>query len=230
MASTASGAAPPASSFRTSLNAVLAALFEPPCAACGAPLPSPLDGSVCGACWAAVRTSPPLDQRFDAAHAVSWLHAAGSYDGRMKDIVHALKYDRRRSISPRLGALMRERGAALLRGADGVVPVPLHPWREYRRGFNQARDLAVHLGPPVMPMLKRVAHTHSQIDLPKHERQMNVRDAFAIDQRCAASIVVLVDDVSTTGATLEACARVLRAAGVSEVRALTAARVVHAPR
>lgn len=164
--------------------------------------------------------------------------SVGAYDGRMKDIIHALKYDRRRSISPRLGALMRERGADLLRGADAVVPVPLHPRRAYTRGFNQAHDLAIHLGLPVAPLLKRVVHTPSQIDLPRHQRLKNVKDAFVIDTpkgvspqvSVGVSILVLVDDVSTTGATLEACARVLIAAGIKEVRALTAARVLHAPR
>ena len=165
--------------------------------------------------------------------------AIDAYDGRMKDIIHALKYDRRRTISPRLGDLMRERGAALLHEADCVVPVPLHPRREYTRGFNQAHDLAIHLGLPVVPLLKRVVHTRSQIDLPRGHRLSNVRDAFAIDgilrESCgdgplAPSIVVLVDDVSTTGATLESCARVLLRSGVKEVRALTAARVVSAPR
>lgn len=147
---------------------------------------------------------------------------------------------------------MRERGADLLRDADCVVAVPLHSRRQYSRGFNQAHDLAIHLGPPVVPLLKRVRFTRSQIDLPKHERKENVTNAFAIDRpqglspydSCASphdwdgcgggpsgpSIVVLVDDVTTTGATLESCARVLKTAGVKEVRALTAARVVTAPR
>jgi ComF family protein len=172
-----------------------------------------------------------MEFRFDASHAISWAVAVDDYDGRMKDVIHALKYDRRRTTSPRLGALMRERGAALLRDADCVVPVPLHPRREYARGFNQAHDLAIHLGRPVVPLLKRVVSTRSQIDLPKHERHENVREAFAIDDSTSGpSIVVLVDDVCTTGATLESCARVLKAAGIKEVRALTAARVVNARR
>ena len=163
----------------------------------------------------------------------------------MKDIIHALKYERRRSITRRLGALMRERGADLLRDADVVVPVPLHPRREYQRGFNQAADLAGQLGVPMAPLLKRVMHTQSQIDLPRAQRQANVAKAFALNldepagsplrglalRRLSVQesirIAVLVDDVSTTGATLEACARMLKSAGVNEVRALTAARVVN---
>ena len=150
----------------------------------------------------------------------------------MKEIIHALKYERRRSISPRLGELMRLTGARILKDADVVVPVPLHPRREYQRGFNQADDLARQLGLSVAPLLKRIVFTQSQIELPKEERHRNVKDAFALapDPRSLVPvprIVVLVDDVSTTGATLEACATVLKRSGVQEVRAITAARVVN---
>ena len=208
-------------------------MFEPPCAACKATLRSPLDGSVCDACWSALRAATPIHESFDRSHAIASIAAVDVYEGRMKDIIHALKYDRRRSISPHLGTLMRIRGAALLRDADCVVPVPLHPWREYRRGFNQAHDLALHLGPPIRLLLARQRHTRSQIELPAEERRRNVIDAFSLQPAAfghVPEIVVLVDDVSTTGATLESCARVLSAAGVKEVRALTAARVVNARR
>lgn len=163
---------------------------------------------------------------------MSWACAVDHYEGRIKEIIHALKYERRRSISPRLGALMRECGAPLLRDGAIVVPVPLHRRREYERGFNQAEDLAMHLGSPVMNLLTRVRHTQSQIELPKDQRQRNVHGAFALGEPLSSAfpIVVLVDDVSTTGSTLEACARVLKDAGVKEVRALTAARVVNARR
>jgi ComF family protein len=152
----------------------------------------------------------------------------------MKEIIHALKYERRRTIAPRLGALMRECGAPLLRDADAVVPVPLHPRREFQRGFNQADDLARHLGVPVAPLLRRIVFTRSQIELPAGERHENVRHAFGLTDPGSRfpvpGLVVLVDDVATTGATLDACATVLKRSGVKEVRALTAARVVTGPR
>jgi ComF family protein len=171
-----------------------------------------------------------LIERYASEHVIAWACAVDHYDGRMKEIIHSLKYEHRRSLAQPLGALMRERGADLLRNTDAVVPVPLHRRREYERGFNQADDLARQLGLPVLPLLKRVVHTQSQIELPKHRRQENVKNAFAIGHEPSSSfpgIVVLVDDVSTTGSTLEACARVLKSAGVKEVRALTAARVVN---
>jgi ComF family protein len=155
--------------------------------------------------------------------------AIGAYDGALRAIVHALKYEGRRSLARPLGRLMRERGAEMLAGAACAVPVPLHPSRRRHRGFNQAADLARHLGMPVVPALRRVRATATQTGLPAGRRHRNMRGAFAATRAAAAlngSIVVLVDDVSTTGATLEACARALKEAGVSEVRALTAARVV----
>jgi ComF family protein len=128
---------------------------------------------------------------------------------------------------------MRASGAAMLGDIDFVVPVPLHWRREHQRGFNQAAELARFLGPPVRRVLVRRRHTPPQIELAAHQRRANVRDAFGLRRsifRKAPSVkganVLLVDDVSTTGATLEACARVLKDAGASEVYALTAARVV----
>ena len=221
--------------WRALANQLLSSVFEPPCAACRQPLRHPLDGAVCEDCWSSLRLAPRINERYPPDHAIAWSCAVDHYEGRMKEIIHALKYERRRSISPYLAALMRECGTALLQDATIVVPVPLHPRREYERGFNQADDLARHLGPPVIKLLTRVRHTPSQIDLPKDERQQNVKGAFALapDARRLlpeACIAVLVDDVSTTGSTLDACARVLKTAGVKEVRALTAARVVTARR
>ena len=106
--------------------------------------------------------------------------------------------------------------------------MPLHPSRRRERGFNQAEDLARHVGLPVALALKRIRQTPTQTGLPAAERHANVAGAFRatrVRSRLAAATVVLVDDVRTTGATLDACARALKEAGVREVFALTAARV-----
>jgi ComF family protein len=126
---------------------------------------------------------------------------------------------------------MRISGADLLEVADVAVPVPLHRSRQRSRGFNQAADLARHVGLPVMAALRRVRATPSQTDLPAARRHANVRDAFAMvrGQNVRGLRIVVVDDVCTTGATLEACARVLRDAGAAGVSALTAARVASRP-
>jgi ComF family protein len=159
--------------------------------------------------------------------------AIGAYDGALRAVVHALKYDGRRSLADPLARRMREHGQWVLDGADAIVPVPLHPSRRRERGFNQATDLAGRLGFPVAAILRRIRHTVPQTTLAAGQRHGNVLDAFAATRRAAdysGRIVVVVDDVSTTGATLEACARALLESGIGEVRALTAARVVTRPR
>lgn len=161
--------------------------------------------------------------------AIDRTRAIGGYDGALRAILHALKYEGRRSLARPLGAMMRHRGAEVLADAACVVPVPLHSSRRRHRGFNQAADLARGLGLPVVHALRRIRATPTQTGLPAAQRHRNMRDAFVITRAGRAlrgSVVVLVDDVSTTGATLEACARVLKAAGAVQVRALTAARVV----
>jgi ComF family protein len=227
-------------------DGLLSILLAPLCAACRRPLATPCLGIVCGDCWKAVRPIPPpfcavcsdpvlswrmesvpcADCRLKRAHIVSG-RTVGAYEGSLRSILQAFKYDRRRSLAAPLGRLMRLRGADVLGDADCVVPVPLHWRRRWRRGFNQALDLARHLEVPVRCALARHRNTRTQTDLPAEARLRNVRDAFVVTRPAAISgrRVVLVDDVSTTGATLEACARVLMAAGAAEVRTVTAARV-----
>jgi ComF family protein len=173
------------------------------------------------------------------------VRVVGPYEGRLRDVLHAFKYDGRRSLAPSLAALVRSQAVDLLTGADLVVPVPLHWARRRVRGFNQAHDLASSLGPPVVAALRRTRATIAQTELTAGARRRNVRGAFAIAparyrRGCwsaaaregatvaaiAGRVVVLVDDVITTGATLDACAGVLRAAGAAEVRAVTVARAV----
>ena len=204
--------------------------LPPACRLCGQPLPSWRAISLATERCAACRRRPPAF----AAGAV-----ACEYDGEARAIIHALKYDRRRSLARPLGALLARAGRAVLADADAVIPVPLHPWKRLRRGFNQAADLAATLGLPVRALLWRVRWTPAQAGLSPAARRRNVRGAFAIPpwvgaaarrQHLEGRVLVLVDDVMTTAATLDACARVLRQAGAREVRALTLARALPRPR
>jgi ComF family protein len=194
--------------------------MPPLCDRCGDPLPT----------WRAI--SLPLSRCprcRRGGRSVDRSRAIGAYDGALRAIVHALKYEGRRSLAKPLGGLMRVRGADMLDEASCAIPVPLHPSRLRHRGFNQAADLSRQLGIPSVGALRRIRATPTQTGLPAARRHRNMRDAFAVTpagRTLAGATVVLVDDVSTTGATLDACARVLKEAGVSEVRALTAARVV----
>lgn len=194
------------------------AVTRPWCSQCGEPLPTwtaGRDGERCRRC----RTTPPV---FDAAR------AAGLYAGSLRGIVHALKYHGHQSLDAPLGALLCEHGGHMLRSADAVVPVPLHPWRQFRRGFNQADALARRLARPVWRPLRRRRHGRAQADLNGEARLTNVRGAFAvragIPRRSVPAYVVLIDDVMTTGATLDACSAVLRSLGVEWIGALTVAR------
>jgi ComF family protein len=213
----------------TMTNGLLSVLLAPVCAACDAVLATPLDGCVCGNCWDAI--APAGESMVDADAAISGLISVGAYEGSLRNIVHALKYQGRRSIAVTLAGLMRAAGKDVLSTADYVVPVPLHWRREYARGFNQAREIARHLGPPVADALIRSRPTTPQVELSAEERVANVAGAFALKRsrfRAAPNLkecgVVLIDDVATTGATLEACARVLKMAGATSVYGLTAAR------
>jgi len=234
--------------FRGLADAITALLLAPCCACCGGALEQPTRGAVCRACWTSISapTEPlcetcgdalPTWRRVDTIRrctrcrriprVISFGRSIGPYEGTLREILHALKYDGRRSIAKPLAAAMASAGAAVLKGADFVVPVPLHLFRQYARGFNQASELAGHLGVPVLHALRRPRATVTQTDLPETERHANMRGAFALRGWVPAStVLVVVDDVSTTGATLDECAQVLLDAGAREVRGLTAARAV----
>lgn len=144
----------------------------------------------------------------------------------------ALKYAGRHRAADRLGARLLARAGCLsiLEDADLIVPVPLHPRRFKERGFNQSELLAAALAKPgrgrLSRCLVRIRNTPSQTDLNARQRRRNVRDAFSTisEPSLGGAVVVLVDDVVTTGATLRECASVLRKGGAREVRSITVAR------
>jgi ComF family protein len=158
----------------------------------------------------------------------------GPFEGSLRLLVHELKYRGRRRVATRLASMLLEDPAVrrLLSPGAELVPVPLHPRRRRERGFNQAELLAAALasgsGLVLAPgVLVRRKDTAPQSGLSSAARRRNVAGAFAVRQRprVVGRTLVLVDDVSTTGATAAACARALRQAGASEVRLVTVARV-----
>jgi ComF family protein len=197
---------------------------------------------VCGEPLASSRTAGPVCARCDARRpSFQIARSVGRYEGSLREIIHAFKYRHRRALAEPLASWLAEAGADLLDGADAVVPVPLHPRRRLERGFNQADDLARLLGRPVWRVIRRVRHGRPQAGLAGRARRANVHGAFSLASWWGAAaprprarplrnaVVVLIDDVMTTGATLDACSRALLDAGVRRVGALTVARSASAP-
>jgi ComF family protein len=161
--------------------------------------------------------------------------AAVRYDEVARTLVLGFKYGDRLDLAPMLGGLMARAGRELLAEADALIPVPLHWRRLWARRFNQSAALATAIsaasGLPVLhDALKRVRATPQQVGLSKRERAGNVQGAFRVAPGRKAEIagrrLVLIDDVLTSGATVDTCARTLLRAGASAVDVLVFARVV----
>lgn len=209
-------------------NAAMAMAFAPACASCGDVLDEPLAGPICDACWSSIPAFT-VPWRPDEGGALSAVSAAAPYDGALRNIIHAWKFECRQGLARPLGRIVRERCAGLIGGSDIAVPVPMTPWRKWRRGFNQADDLARQLGLPVSSALSRWKLRPAQSTLPLSRRlelDTSIRVARRHRARVHGRVVLLVDDVATTGATLEACGRALRDAGAADVRAVTVARTM----
>lgn len=199
-------------------------LDAPWCASCGMPFDYPIGkGAVCGACAG----------QADAPCRIS--RAAFVYDEKSRRLVLMLKHAGRTDGLRVFGRWMMRAGADALEGADALIPIPLHAHRLRKRRFNQsfllARALSQSSGLPVEPhMLARTRSTPSQGGLSAKARRRNVAGAFTVRESAKPFVrgrrFVLVDDVHTTGATLQACARVLKRAGAEDVTAITLARVV----
>jgi ComF family protein len=160
--------------------------------------------------------------------ALDGMVAATVFDGSVRECIHALKYEGQRPYAATLAEIARPAFATLPK-PDALVPVPLFPKRERERGFNQSVLIARHLAGDALPIapgwLARTRDTPPQVGQDREARHANVADAFVCpDAAVRGRHILLIDDVATTGATLDACARALRTAGAASVRALIVAR------
>jgi ComF family protein len=236
---------------RLALNVALPTL----CVACRAPVSGE---GVCAACWSRLSfIAPPFCDRlgipfvYDPGPGILSMEAiadppayhraraAVRYDDVARKLVHGLKYQDRMDLAPTLGRWMARAGAEILQSADLLVPVPLHWRRGWSRRYNQSGALAKVIGRTVnVPVsggaLKRIRPTPHQIGLSRSERARNVQGAFQVPTERRSEVegrkIVLVDDVLTSGATTDACARALLRARAANVDVLVFARVVEGAR
>ena len=201
------------------------------CLRCGEALPAAPAAAVSALCRPCRLAPPPF------VRAVSY----GVYQGRMREAIHALKYDRLHPASTGLGRMLAAAMAQLVDEAPAemlVIPVPLHPSKYAQRGFNQSRSLAaaalgfLRKSHPQWRLtlasstLLRQRATESQAGLTPRQRRQNVRGAFLVSDpaRITAQHVFIVDDILTTGATARAAAQALVQAGAASVWVATLAR------
>jgi ComF family protein len=232
------------------LRAALDLALPPLCAACR----EPVEGKgLCPACWSKLSfiTRPYCErlgipfvydpgpgilsmEAIAAPPAYHRARAAVRFDEISRALVHALKYGDRLDLAPMMGRWIASAGGELLAEADALVPVPLHWRRLWARRFNQSAMLAATISkessvPIATAALKRVRATAQQVGLSRTERAANIQGAFRVPEEGKAAVagrrLVLVDDVLTSGATVEGCARALLRAGAANVDVLIFARV-----
>jgi ComF family protein len=230
--------------------------LPPLCPTCREPVAD--TGGLCGQCWAKLSfIARPHCERLGIPFvydpgpgilsmeaiadppAYNRARAAVRYDDTARTMVQAFKYGDRLDLAPAMGRWMAQAGRDLLAEADALIPVPLHWRRLWTRRFNQSTTLAKTISllskvPVAHHVLRRVRATRQQVGLTQAERAVNVQGAFRVPSDRRLEVhgrrLVLVDDVLTSGATLDTCARILLRAGAANVDALVFARVVQAHR
>ncbi len=217
-------------------------LYPPLCVGCGqvgsaycpacrlsAPLVNP---PICPLCGRPQGTSTLCVQCASNPLHIDGIRSVALFEGTVREAIHRLKYDYVRDLAVPLGEMLSGFWLQASLVGDVIVPVPLHARRLKERGYNQAALLALRLsqatGIPVDDRaLRRNRYTVSQTGLTAQQRRRNVEAAFSCrDPGMAGKRVVLIDDVCTTGATLEACSEAMREAQAKSVWALTVARAV----
>lgn len=196
---------------------------SPLCTTCGSPFPHEMEQDMlCGACL----QEPPS---FTTAR------SALRYDDASSAMILKFKHADGTTLAPALSHFLAQTGHDMLAQADVIIPVPLHRWRLFKRRYNQAMLLANLVsrksGIPVLPHgLRRTRSTPSQGKKSRSERLENIKNAFSISEKHRDHIqskrIVLVDDVHTSGATINECTRILLRNGAARVDVLTLARVV----
>lgn len=215
------------------LDLALDAIYPPRCPLCDAfAMEQDIPCSACGPSLVRLEGDaylPHLPRRW-----FSRCRSPFAHEGRPREALHSLKYGERFDLA-RFFASELAREAAMIEGMEAVVPVPLHPRRLRERGFNQSALIASRLGRTLrvaadLDSLRRVRDIAPQVGLDRHERIENVKGAFAVHPRRAGSLsgrgILLIDDVLTTGATANECARALIEAGAKGVSVLTVARAL----
>ncbi len=209
-------------------------LLPPRCPWCRSLGPLPSNHPVCATCLRDAQWSPgPWLSNKIPEHCDS-IHAVVLFQGPVREVVHALKYQRKPYLARSCAALMLPvaRGLPM---PDAVIAVPLSPKRLRQRRYNQSEWLARHIAPALsVPLISNAvmrAHTNiPQVGLNSRARWENVRDQFSVPETRRVSIkdrhLLIIDDVVTTGATLQALARTLKKSGAKTVRALTLAQTV----
>jgi competence protein ComFC len=196
------------------------AVAPPRCETCSRPYRGALESFVCSNC---------RGKAFHFRHAVAVMQSRGV----VRELIHRFKDGGETWLAGLLGELLKQglRDARLMgKPFDAVVPVPLHPLRRREREFNQAevlaRELARDQGWEFCDALQRIRYTVTQTHFDRRRRMRNLRDAFRVHPNAAVEgkRVLLVDDVLTTGSTLDECARMLLGAGAEAISALTVAR------